>query len=347
MGKGRFIVNPFPELHVTPHDQRQLQDLANNLIMSNLDKYNKFVSSDKGKVDPNRWKSIKEREQLKGKVDDLVHGVMSEDLERMRIKASYVDDDPFQSLIVKWMELDIPFASMNLVKNRDYVYLEGTGFVTSQKGDRLGYHLLHSVSFPQTHDLPNRIRGNVSIIAFWRQAGANAMEMYATGIFDPCGDMIRMLVVPGMASAFLSSVKYSYCGQMRKLSFMLDKAYTESKQRGAPNKKKVCVTCSSPITTRRLGDLAKSNSSCKMCFSHVCYACKVTRKLSFVDSDLMLSKRKVTFCTACISSVTSMSARDCARAKMLSQKSAIDYASIQSSSTGSAEYASEMSYSSS
>lgn len=65
MGKGRFIVNPFPELHVTPHDQRQLQDLANNLIMSNLDKYNKFVSSDKGKVDPNRWKSIKEREQLK------------------------------------------------------------------------------------------------------------------------------------------------------------------------------------------------------------------------------------------------------------------------------------------
>lgn len=29
---------------------------------------------------------------LEGKVDDLVHGVMSEDLERMRIKASYVDD---------------------------------------------------------------------------------------------------------------------------------------------------------------------------------------------------------------------------------------------------------------
>ncbi|KAE8905071.1 hypothetical protein PF005_g10783 [Phytophthora fragariae] len=67
-----------------------------------------------------------------------------------------------------------------------------------------------------------------------------------------------------------------------------------------------------------------------MCFSHVCYACKASRKLSFVDSDLLLSKRKVTFYTACISSVTSMS-----------------YASIQSSSTGSAEYASEVSCSSS
>ncbi|KAG6618762.1 E3 ubiquitin ligase [Phytophthora cinnamomi] len=395
MGKGRFIVNPFPELRVTPHDQQQLQNLANNIIMSNLDKYNRFVSSDKGKVNSNRWKSVKEREQLRvyaerrdtahgtgnsdltgsglpmilcvglveGKLDDLMYGVMSEDLETMRIKASYVDDvsgaavlssivqptleDPFQSLIVKWMELDIPFASTSLVKNRDYVYLEGTGFVTAKNGDRLGYHLLHSVSFPQTHELPNRIRGNVSIIAFWRQSGANSLGMFATGIFDPCGDMIRMLVVPGMASAFLSSVKYSYCGQMRKLSFMLDKAYTESKQRGAPNKKKVCVTCSSLITSRRLGDFAKSNSSCKMCFGHVCHACKVSRKLSFVDSDLLLSKRKVTFCTACISSVTSMSARDCARAKMLSLKSAIDYTSIQSSSTGSAEYASEVSYSSS
>ncbi|KAL3670873.1 hypothetical protein V7S43_004058 [Phytophthora oleae] len=108
---------------------------------------------------------------------------------------------------------------------------------------------------------------------------------------------------------------------MRKLSFMLAKAYTESKQRGAPNKEKVCVTCSSPITSRRrLGDLTKSNSSCKMCFGHVCHACKVSRKLSFVDSDLLLSKRKVTFCTICISSVTSMSASDCARGKMHSEQ---------------------------
>ncbi|GMF37162.1 unnamed protein product [Phytophthora fragariaefolia] len=395
MGKGRFIVNPFPELQVTPHDQRQLRNLANNIIMPNLDKYNKFTSTDKGRVDPGRWKPVKEREKLKvyaerrdtvnatgtsgltgsglpmilcvgaveGSLEDLMYGVMSEDLETMRIKASYVDDvsgaavlssivqptleDPFQSLIVKWMELDIPFASTSFVKNRDYVYLEGTGFVTAKNGDRLGYHLLHSVSFPQTHELPNRIRGNVSIIAFWRQSSANSMDMFATGIFDPCGDMIRMLVVTGMASAFLSSVKYSHCGQMRKLSFMLDKAYNESKQRGAPNKKKVCVTCSSPITSRRLGDFAKSNSSCKMCFSHVCHACRVSRKLSFVDSDLLLSKRKVTFCTACISSVTSMNARDCARAQMLSMKRAIDYTSIQSSSTGSGEYTSASEVSSS
>eukprot|EP00644_Phytophthora_capsici_P001982 jgi/Phyca11/555525/estExt2_Genewise1Plus.C_PHYCAscaffold_740059 len=370
MGKGRFIMNPFPEMHISPSDRIQLQDLANGIIMSNLDNYNAYVSSGKRKVDSRRWKQIKDKEQLtvyaerpesvhtagnepsgsglpmilcvgsiEGKLEDLMYGVMSEDLETMRVKASY-------TLIVKWMELDIPFASTNLVKNRDYVYLEGTGFVTSQSGEKLGYHLLHSVDFPQTHELPNRIRGNVSIIGFWRQAGPNKLEMYATGIFDPCGDMIRMLVVPGMASAFLSSVKYPYCGQMRKLSFMLDKAYADSKAHGAPNKKNTCVTCSAPIG-RRLGDFSKSNSTCKMCFGHVCHACKITRKLSFVDPDLLLSRRKVTFCSGCMSTVTSMSSMDCARAKMLTAKKGVGYSSMQTNSTVSGDFGSEISYSSS
>ncbi|KAG6616790.1 uncharacterized protein IUM83_17961 [Phytophthora cinnamomi] len=393
MVKERFIVNPFPEMRISQDDRLQLEDLANGIIMTNLANYNTFVTSGKRKVDPRRWKQIKEREHLtvyaerpesariagdepsgsglpmilcvgslEGKLEDHMYGVMSEDLETMRVKASYVDDvsgaavldpivlpsleEPFQSLLVKWMELDIPFASTSLVKNRDYVYLEGTGFVTSQNGERLGYHLLHSVNFPQTHELPNRIRGNVSIIGYWHQAGPNVMEMYATGIFDPCGDMIRMLVVPGMATAFLSSVKYAFCGQMRKLTFMLDKAYAESKQRGAPNKKSVCVTCSSPIG-RRLGDFSKSNSTCKLCFGHVCHACRIVRKLSFVDPDLQLSKRKVTFCTGCIGSVTNMSAGDCARAKMLSVRKGIDYSNIQTNSTVSGDFGSEISYSSS
>ncbi|KAK1940784.1 hypothetical protein P3T76_007490 [Phytophthora citrophthora] len=392
MVKGRFIVNPFPEMQISPSDRLELQDLANTLIMTNLDKYNTFVTSGKRQVDPRRWKQIKQREQLtvyaerresshttsrsditgsglpmilcvgsmECQLDDLMYEVMSEDLETMRIKASYVDDvsgaavldpivtptleDPFQTLIVKWMKLDIPFASTSLVKNRDYVYLEGTGYVTAKNGDRLGYHLLHSVSFPQIQPLPNRIRGNVSIIAFWRQADPKVVEMFATGIFDPCGDMIRMLVVPGMATAFLSSVKYAHCGQMKKLAFMLDKAYTESKHRGTPNRKNLCVTCSSPIS-RRLGDFGKSDSSCKLCFGHVCYGCKAVRKLSFVDPDLLLAKRKVTFCSGCIKSVTNSSAADCARARMLSNTKGVNYASIESSSTDST-YTSGVSFSS-
>ncbi|RLN49834.1 hypothetical protein BBP00_00010101 [Phytophthora kernoviae] len=82
---------------------------------------------------------------LEGKLDDLMFGAISTTLEEMRIKASYVDgfskaavldtivkpspEEPFLSLIVKWTEVDIPFASTSIVKNRDYVFIEGTGYL--------------------------------------------------------------------------------------------------------------------------------------------------------------------------------------------------------------------------
>ncbi|KAG6616752.1 uncharacterized protein IUM83_17923 [Phytophthora cinnamomi] len=177
--KGRFIVNPFPELALTSADRTQLEDLANQCIATSIEYYSKFISNSKRSISPSRWKPIKEAEKLKvysekqplhpgtsgdeptgsglpmllcvgameGKLDDLMFGVISEDLETMRIKASYVDDmsgaavledivlptqeRPFQSLVLKWMEIDIPFYTTSFVKNRDYVYLEGTGFVTN------------------------------------------------------------------------------------------------------------------------------------------------------------------------------------------------------------------------
>ncbi|KAE8903376.1 hypothetical protein PF010_g29991 [Phytophthora fragariae] len=388
--KGRFIVNPFQELNLTPADRTSLEDLANQCITTNLQLCMKYMSGSKRSVDPHHWKPLKEKERLRvyserpegaaaaaasgneptgsglpmilcvgtmeGKLEDLLFGVISEDLETMRVKASYVDDfsgaavldavvlptleDPFQSLVIKWMELDIPFHSTSLVKNRDYVYLEGTGYITTPQGERMGYHLLHSVNFPQTHALPSRIRGNLSIIGFWRQISPNNMEMYATGVMDPVDSgLVRKLVVPNMAYVFLSSLRYAYCGQMRKLSFMLDKAYTDSKQHGAPNRKSVCVTCSAPISGRKLGDFGKSNSTCKLCFGFLCHACKISRKLSFVDPDMLLSQRKVTFCTACITSVTSSSSVDCAKALLLKNHRTMHSSFEQTlSSEGSGEY---------
>ncbi|KAI9919624.1 hypothetical protein PsorP6_017772 [Peronosclerospora sorghi] len=364
--KGRFIVNPFQELNLTATDRSSLEDLANQCIATNLELCMKYMSGSKRSVDPNHWKLLKGKEHLKvyterpksaattsgteptgsglpmmlcvgtleGKLEDLLFGLISEDLETMRIKASYVGDfsgaavldsvvlptlqDPFQSLVIKWMELDIPFTSTNLVRNRDYVYLEGTGYVTNGKGERMGYHVLHSVSFPQTHGLPNRVRGNLSITGFWRQIGSHTVEMYATGVMDPVDTgLVRKLVVQTMANVFLSTLNYVTCGQMRKLSFILEKAYADSRLHGTPNKKTICVTCSSPLRARKLGDFGKSNSTCKICFAYVCHACRVIRKLSFVDPDLLLSQRKVTFCSTCITTVNNMSSGECARALML------------------------------
>lgn len=59
------------------------------------------------------------------------------------------------------------------------------------------------------------------------------MELYATGIMDPVNDgLVRKLVVPNMATLFLSSLRYAHCGRMRKLAFMLEQRYQESKTQG-------------------------------------------------------------------------------------------------------------------
>uniref|UniRef100_H3GZQ8 FYVE-type domain-containing protein n=1 Tax=Phytophthora ramorum TaxID=164328 RepID=H3GZQ8_PHYRM len=267
-----------------------------------------------------------------GEMEDMMFGVLNPTLEIMRIKASYVEDlsgaavlaniveptaeNPFNSLVVKWMEMDIPLQSMGLVRNRDYIYVEATGFVHLASGEKVGYHILHSVNFPETHDLPNRVRANLSICGFFRQVRPNASEIFLTGLMDPGGDMIRMLVVPTMANAFLSTLKYAHCGQMKKLQYMLEKRYKEAKELGTPNREHVCVTCNSQITNRRLGDFGKTDASCKLCFGYVCHSCKIQRKLSFVTPDLLLAQRKVTFCAVCLNDAIRAPASDAARAQI-------------------------------
>ncbi|CEG39529.1 START-like domain [Plasmopara halstedii] len=269
-----------------------------------------------------------------GDLEDMMFGVVNPTLESMRIKASYVDDisgaavlstitepsmeEPFKSLAVKWMELDLPFQSIGLVYNRDYVYIEGTNIVHLSNGEKIGYHIIHSVNFPETHELPGRVRANTSICSIFRQVRPNACEIYVTGLMDPSGDIIRKLIVPNMATSFLSTLKYAHCGQMKKLAWMLEKRYTEAKELGTPNRELVCVTCVCPITSRKLGDFGKSDSTCKLCFGYVCHNCKISKKLSFVTPDLLLARRKVTFCAVCVNEATRTPAAEAARAHIAS-----------------------------
>ncbi|GMF45493.1 unnamed protein product [Phytophthora fragariaefolia] len=366
MTKGRFTVNPFNELRLTPLDVDDLEKLVGSILEANIARYEEFLFKKHCRIDPDTWKLAKSRDNTKvyserhygstrvgpssgqsadlpsllcfgtavGDLEDMMYGVVNPTLEVMRIKASYVDDisgaavlstitepsleSPFKSLVVKWMEFDLPFQSVGLVKNRDYIYVEGTDVVHLSNGEKVGYHILHSVNFPETHDLPGRVRANTSICGIFRQVRPNACEIYVTGLMDPGGDMIRKLVVPNMATAFLSTLKYAHCGQMKKLAYMLEKRYTEAKELGTPNRELVCVTCAHPITNRKIGDFGKSNTTCKLCFGHVCHNCKITKKLSFVTPDLLLAQRKVTFCAVCVNEAMKAPASEAARAQILS-----------------------------
>ncbi|EGZ14404.1 hypothetical protein PHYSODRAFT_378582, partial [Phytophthora sojae] len=219
--KDWFAENPYPGLRLSEDVKHQLGDLVNEFLEGYFRKYEEFVSIDNRRVDEQRWKHLKSKNDLHvyeerccreseanmepwnprtsqcspastksampamlrvgtvpGRLDDLMFGVVNPTLDAMRVRASYVHDvdaaailcpivepskeEPFRSLIVKWLAIDNPFESTNLMKTRDLVYVEATGILHLSNGDRVGYHLKHSIEFPQTKPQPNVIRAKLS-----------------------------------------------------------------------------------------------------------------------------------------------------------------------------------------
>ncbi|KAE8909527.1 hypothetical protein PF005_g15780 [Phytophthora fragariae] len=353
MSNKRFTVNPFEELALTAEDRAKLIDIADVLVLAKVEEYEEYLNNGKC-VDLTRWKKFTssgatttylERKKsnpesnmpvtlmtgpLPGTLEENMFGLMSPTLESMRIKSSYLNDfsagavlativeptvdDPFRSVLVKWMEIDIPGASIGVVRNRDYVYLESSGVMYTKSGERVGYHMLHSVNFPQTHKLPSRIRGNMSLTCVFHQEGPDKTNCRGTGIMDPGGDMIRVVAVMGMVQATMAGLKYSYCGQMKKLAWLLEQKHAEFREKGVPETGSECVTCSKPIKASRFG---KSSSTCKLCFGALCGSCKVPKKLSFIAPDLELSQRKMSFCVKCLLEATKMDTLEAARQQLV------------------------------
>ncbi|KAL3656606.1 hypothetical protein V7S43_018513 [Phytophthora oleae] len=358
MDNKRFTMNPFGELSLSTEERAKLISIADELVLAKFEEYEEHLNIGK-QVDLTRWKKFSnsgttttylERKNsnpdsklpallmvgpLPGTLDENMFGLVSPTLEAMRIKSSYLNDfsaaavlstiieptldEPFRSVVVKWMEIDIPGNSIGLVRNRDYVYLESTGILRLKNGERVGYHLFHSVNFPEAHELPNRVRGHMSFCGIFHQEGPDRTDCRGTGIMDPGGDMIRVMAVMGMVQATMAGLKYSYCGQMKKLAWLLEQKHDQAKERGAPVAEPVCTTCSKLLNPSRLS-VGKSNSKCKLCFQQLCGSCKISKKLSFITPDLELAQRKVNFCVKCLVEATRMDTQEAARQQFVHKK---------------------------
>ncbi|KAG2770537.1 hypothetical protein Pcac1_g18509 [Phytophthora cactorum] len=252
MSNRRFTVNPFGELTLANEDRAKLLEITDALVHAKFEEYEEHLQNEK-RVDLARWKKFKtagatttylERKKsnpnsnlpemrmvgpLPGTLDENMFGLVNPTLESMRIKASYLNDfsagavlatvvepteeEPFRSVVVKWMEIDIPGASVGIVRNRDYIYVESSGILRLQNGERVGYHLFHSVNFPETCELPGRVRGNMSLCAIFHQEGSDRTDCFGTGIMDPKGDMIHEEagVVAGAEACGYERTKCSSC----------------------------------------------------------------------------------------------------------------------------------------
>ncbi|KAI9909936.1 hypothetical protein PsorP6_010384 [Peronosclerospora sorghi] len=358
MDKHRFTVNPLKELNLTTKDRAKIVEITDAIIVDKFEEYEEHERQGK-KVDLGRWMTIAkagpmtaylERKSsdpnsnlllslvvgpLPGSLDENMFGIVNPTIEAMRIKTSYLKDfsaaavlativeptvdDPFRSVVVKWMEIDIPLASLGIVRNRDYVYVECTGILSLKNGDRVGYHLLHSVHFPEAPALPNRVRGNMSFCTLFHEEAPDQTHCHGTGIMDPGGDLIRSMAMTGMVNATMAGQKYSYCGQMKKLVLLLEQRQTAARESGTPECKPFCTTCTKSV--KRWWFRGNNVKTCKLCFHALCRSCTIAKKLSFIAPDLTLVQRKVTFCVTCLVEATRLDTQEAAREQFVYKKS--------------------------
>jgi hypothetical protein len=256
--------------------------------------------------------------QVPGQLDDLMLGITSPTIDMVRVRAAYVGPDlensrllasivaptrkdPFRCVTVKWLALDRR-GSAKLFKNRDAVLLEATGVLKFANGERIGYHAMHSIEFPETRKTGHRhegVRARIAHCAFYRQCSVDRIEVFGSATVDVGGrDLPRVLVVPGAAEILLNAVKNVNCGLMKKIANTLTKLPDVPRCAGPI----ACVTCGRVrATSGVLGMLAdRRKSVCRLCFGVVCSGCRMREKMAFFTPDNELVLSKLSFCTRCV-----------------------------------------------
>ncbi|GAB9476109.1 hypothetical protein Gpo141_00013181, partial [Globisporangium polare] len=151
---------------------------------------------------------------IPGDLDDVMYGVLDVTTEDMQLKTAYVEDgfadwavlatiikpseqDPFRTLSIKWTTKKNPLLVGALIRNRDAVYIESTGIALTQNGERIGYHLYHSVDIPEIRELESEyqiVRGRISVCEFFRQRSVKSVEVYSRFVLNPMGDALPSLL---------------------------------------------------------------------------------------------------------------------------------------------------------
>ncbi|KAF1325959.1 hypothetical protein FI667_g8806, partial [Globisporangium splendens] len=270
-----------------------------------------------------------------GQVQDVLYGLASATTTAMKFKSSYCQDavldaqvlatiqgptidDPFRFLGIKWVLLNHSTST----KKRDLVYLETTGRTTLSSGESVAYHIEHSVTLHglSSHRRPTQlsrlsssgpVRAKMSVGQLFRQRSSGAtIDVFMSGYYDPCGDMLQFLAMNLAADQMLhAATSVLECASLKKLSWaahlsgrkrrattilratqrenthmlqeMEDVAHEVDAEHYNGSGASICSICS-----RRFGRvLQRGGASCTICAQIACSRCIVTKKLSFSQND--------------------------------------------------------------
>jgi hypothetical protein len=250
---------------------------------------------------------------IDGSLHDQMYGMHHCSMELMRIKSAYMSDKiadgkilceictatpehPVDGLYVKWSVSDfVPALLRKVVRPRDFVFLDGTGSIEDEaSGEHIGYSIMHSLQIPGIRELTDHqiVRATLSICALFRQISPGVVEVYMKGFVDSMGDIHTSLAIPATAEALMSYRKGAYCGQMKKLNWLLKSKKTVMLDR--PNG--ACSVCQKPVKK-----MSSPDHLCQVCMNQVCSSCSVIQKLAFLQStSRRIVRRNLAFCARCM-----------------------------------------------
>ncbi|RLN96682.1 hypothetical protein BBJ28_00026776, partial [Nothophytophthora sp. Chile5] len=159
--------------------------------------------------------------KIMGNLDDVLYATAASSTEAMRIKAKCTDDGTVDcKVLARIVEptmadplhfLNVTWRYYALSEPRDYVCLDVAGFSHTAGGERVAYHLIHSVGFDALPTFANRgvARANMSVCWIFRQRTATHVECYARGFydFDTPNTMLNSISLHTIASQWLSCAK--------------------------------------------------------------------------------------------------------------------------------------------
>ncbi|EEY53804.1 uncharacterized protein PITG_07407 [Phytophthora infestans T30-4] len=231
---------------------------------------------------------------LDGTVEDCMLGLRTPTGRSMQLKSAVVEDgyvdwavltqlvkptpsQPFHE--ISGGRKAHPFFVGTVMRVRDIVYLETTGFITIKGPDGrkqpLGYHLKHSVDLPEVRELTefNVVRAKLSYCYLYRQRSEREVDVFLRGFVCAMGEAPESLVVSTVTEIVMSIPKNLACAKMYKLAYLLKHASPPVKsQRGC----KVCSLCNRTVKPAALGDIHKI---CCVCCARVCAGCRVAHKM--------------------------------------------------------------------
>jgi hypothetical protein len=290
-----------------------------------------------------------------GTLDDAMYGLLATDATSTFIRASYTNeelldsellhciqsptpDKPFQFCGVKWHVLELS----KITSKRDFVFVEASGVVDRPNGERVGYHIMHSVDLPGLGELSEKyqaLRARVVSCHLFRQLPNNTVDVYMKGLVDPSGHMPATFAVTATVSALLKLGQAVECAHRKKLEYLLEQeqlkrtgslnrtsgtSHASSRSSGhsdrssGSNKARdsSCAVCATAL------HLFRSVAHCELCSLTVCRRCRVTRRLSYrVARPKELKQQNTVVCTSCITTAINYSSVAVARAELVAQAS--------------------------